>query len=132
MRDSVRLATELGVTVGSGSDVIGPGQGNRGRELVLKAGLIGAHAAIVGATRTNAALFNLQDRIGTIEGGKEADLILVAGQPLDDVALLARPECIPMVIKGGDVVKDEERRIADSAQRGTGSRPIPRQRTSRR
>lgn len=124
MRDSVRLATELGVTVGSGSDVIGPGQGNRGRELALKADLIGAHAAIIGATRTNAALFNLEDRIGTVEDGKEADLILVAGQPLDDVTLLARPERIPMVIKGGEVVKDADARLAGGERRGMRSEPV--------
>jgi len=110
MRKSVRLADEVGIAVGSGSDVIGPDQGNRGREIVLKAALIGAHAAIISATRTNAALFNLADRIGTVEEGKEADLILVAGQPLDDVTLLARPERIPLVIKGGQVVKDVDRR----------------------
>jgi len=106
MRDSVRLADDAGVSVASGSDVIGPEQGNRGREIVLKAALIGAYPAIISATRTNAALFRLEDRIGTVEEGKDADLILVEGQPLDDVAVLARPESIPVVIKGGDVVKD--------------------------
>jgi imidazolonepropionase-like amidohydrolase len=110
MRESVRLADGVGVSMASGSDVIGPDQGNRGREIVLKAALIGAHAAIISATRTNAALFNLEDRIGTVEEGKEADLILVAGEPLDDVTLLARADCIPMVIKGGDVMKDADRR----------------------
>jgi imidazolonepropionase-like amidohydrolase len=106
MRDSVRLADDVGISVASGSDVIGPDQGNRGREIVLKAGLIGAYPAIISATRTNSALFRLEDRIGTVEQGKDADLIVVEGQPLDDVTVLARPASIPIVIKGGDVVKD--------------------------
>jgi imidazolonepropionase-like amidohydrolase len=114
MRASVRLAGEVGVAVGSGSDVIGPDQGNRGREIVLKAGLIGAHAAIISATRTNAALFDMEDRIGTVEEGKEADLILVAGQPVDDVTLLGRPDRIPLVIKGGVVMKDVDGRCGRS------------------
>jgi imidazolonepropionase-like amidohydrolase len=114
MRASVRLAGEVGVAVGSGSDVIGPDQGNRGREIVLKAGLIGAHAAIISATRTNAALFDMGDRIGTVEEGKEADLILVAGQPVDDVTLLGRPDRIPLVIKGGVVMKDVDGRCGPS------------------
>ena len=40
------------------------------------------------ATRTNAALFRMEDRIGTVEEGKDADLILVDGDPLADVGVL--------------------------------------------
>jgi imidazolonepropionase-like amidohydrolase len=109
---SVRLAVDSGVAVGSGSDVIGPDQRRRGREIVLKAGLIGAEAAITSATRTNAELFRLEDRIGTVEEGKDADLILVSGEPLDDIDLLAEPACIPVVIKRGEVVKDPDGRAA--------------------
>lgn len=53
----------------------------RAREIVLKAEHIGPRQAILTATRTNAELFGLADRIGTVEEGKEADLILVAGDP---------------------------------------------------
>jgi imidazolonepropionase-like amidohydrolase len=102
----VKLARERGVAVGSGSDLIGPEQSRRGREIVLKAELIGAEQAILSATRTNAALFRLQDRIGTVEPDKDADLILVSGEPRNDVDLLADPGCIPVVIKAGEVVKD--------------------------
>jgi imidazolonepropionase-like amidohydrolase len=77
---------------------------------VLKAGLIGAEAAIMSATLTNAQLFRMEDRIGTVEAEKEADLILVAGDPLADVGILADPSCIPLVIKSGEVVKDAEGR----------------------
>ena len=110
MGTSVATAREAGVAIGSGSDVIGPDQRHRGREIVLKAAIIGAEAAIISATRTNAELFRMSDRIGTVEAGKDADLILVAGDPLDHVELLADPTCIPLVIKGGEVVKDPEKR----------------------
>lgn len=108
--ESVRTAEAAGVAIGSGSDVIGPRQGRRGEEIALKARLIGAHRAILSATRTNAELFGLADRIGTVEEGKAADLILVAGEPLDDVSLLADPLTIPVVVKGGMVVKDAQGR----------------------
>jgi imidazolonepropionase-like amidohydrolase len=107
---SVRIADEAGVLIGSGSDVVGPWQGRRGEEIVLKARIIGAHKAIISATRTNAELFNLADRIGTIERGKDADLILVAGEPLDHVDLLADPASIPVVLQRGTVVKDTDGR----------------------
>jgi len=121
MRNSVRLANDVGISVASGSDLVGPDQGNRGREIVLKAGLIGAYPAIISATRTNAALFRLENRIGTVEKGKDADLIVVDGQPLDDVSLLARPASIPVVIKGGEVVKNMGRGRLRSGKRSTGA-----------
>jgi len=110
--ESVKLAHSSGVALGSGSDVVGPWQGRRGEEVVLKAALIGAHEAIVSATRTNAELFGLADRIGTVETGKDADLILVEGEPLDDVGLVADPACVPVVIKAGAIAKDSGGRVA--------------------
>lgn len=71
-----------------------------------------AHKAIIGATRTNAELFNLADRIGTIEVGKDADLVLVAGGPLNQIGLLADPASILLVIQRGTSDKDVERRAA--------------------
>ena len=110
--ESVRRAARLGVKVASGSDVVGPWQGRRGEELSIKAELIGAHEAILSATAVNAELFRMEDRIGTVEAGKDADLILVGGEPLDRIELLADPTCIPLVLKGGRVVKDAEGRAA--------------------
>jgi imidazolonepropionase-like amidohydrolase len=110
--ESVRRADRLGVKVASGSDVVGPWQGRRGEELAIKAELIGAHKAILSATAVNAELFRMEDRIGTVEAGKDADLILVSGEPLDRVELLADPGCVPLVLKGGRIVKDAEGRAA--------------------
>ena len=109
---SVKLADEVGVRVASGSDVVGPWRGHRGEELVIKARLIGAHKAILSATAVNAELFRMADRIGTVEAGKDADLILVSGEPLDRVELLADPDCVPLVLKGGRIVKDAAGRAA--------------------
>ena len=56
----------------------------------------------------------MEDRIGTVEVGKEADLILVEGQPLDEIAALADPDRIVAVIKGGRVYKDTEGRCSSA------------------
>src|SRR4029078_7478342 len=93
---SAKLADEAGLRVASGSDVVGPWQGRRGEELAIKAGLLGAHKAILSATSVNAALFRMEDRIGTVEAGKDADLILVGGEPLDRIELLSDPACVPL------------------------------------
>jgi imidazolonepropionase-like amidohydrolase len=109
---SIGIARDAGVRLGSGSDVVGPWQGRRGEELVYKARVLGAHAAIISATRVNAELFGLEAEIGTIEVGKRADLLLLAGQPLDDIALLAEPDNVTLVMRAGVVAKDREGRLA--------------------
>jgi imidazolonepropionase-like amidohydrolase len=112
---SVAIARDAGVSIASGSDVVGPWQGRRGEELTYKARALGAHGAIISATRTNAELFGLADSIGTVETGKRADLILVRGEPLAEIAALAEPANVVVVLKGGAIAKDSEGRVARSA-----------------
>ncbi|MEX1295439.1 MAG: amidohydrolase family protein [Candidatus Limnocylindrales bacterium] len=109
---SVQVARDAGVKLASGSDVVGPWQGRRGEELMFKARVLGAHEAIISATRVNAELFMLEDEIGTVEVGKRADLVLVKGQPLDDIALMAEPDNVVMVLRDGRMAKDSEDRVA--------------------
>lgn len=105
MSNAVRLAKEFGVTMGSGSDLIGPEQTGRGMEIGLKADILGAMDAIVSATATNARILRRAD-LGTVEVGKRADLIAVDGDPLADPWVLADPDRIVMVIQDGRIVKD--------------------------
>lgn len=106
VEDSLRRLVAEGVRIASGSDIVGPEQRNRASELALKAAILGNEAAIYSATRTNADLFGLSDRIGTVEVGKDADLIAVDGQPLDDIQAVANPTRVRLVIRNGEVVKD--------------------------
>lgn len=103
--EAVRLAAEAGVRIGSGSDLLGPMMTRKAEELVIKARILGPMQAIVSATRVNAELFGLGDRIGSVAVGKEADLIAVEGDPLEDIATLADAERVRLVVKGGAVVK---------------------------
>jgi imidazolonepropionase-like amidohydrolase len=61
-------------------------------------------AAIVSATSLNAEIIGWQDRVGTVEAGKFADLVAVAGDPLRDIGELER---VRFVMKGGLVVKHD-------------------------
>ena len=54
-------------------------------------------------TLTAAELMGWPDRVGTIERGRFADLIAVAGDPLEDISELER---VKFVMKGGQVVKN--------------------------
>lgn len=104
--NSVSVAGAAGAKIGSGSDLLGPRQHRRASEIAEKARHLGAMEAIISATRTNAELFCLSDRIGTLEPGKDADLILVDGSPLDDAGVLVDARNIPLVVKSGVVVKE--------------------------
>ena len=92
----------------------------KARELILQARVMGPMGAIVAATKTNAELFGLSDRIGAVEEGKQADLILVDGDSLSDIEVLTDASRIRLVLKAGAVVKDldsgQARSVAVGAQ----------------
>lgn len=102
------LANRDKVRVGSGTDAFGGAmQGKNGEELVWKTRMgLDPMAAIVSATKVNAEIFGLSDKLGTIAEGKWADLIVIDGNPLEDVQLFAQPDKIMMVMKEGRVAKD--------------------------
>jgi len=106
-RKALRMARDLGVKIASGSDIIGPYQHLKGRELRIKAECLSPMEAIVAATATNARLLGIADRLGTLEAGKMADLLVVDGNPLDDPGLFEHGhESVRLVMKAGRCVKN--------------------------
>jgi len=61
-------------------------------------------AAIQSATVVDAEMLGWQDRIGSLEKGKFADMIAVSGDPLKDISELQR---VKFVMKGGQVVRND-------------------------
>jgi imidazolonepropionase-like amidohydrolase len=104
--DSLGLAYEKGLRIGSGSDVLADMQGEKGKEIACQARVMGAMNAIIAATRTNAALMRIDKEVGTIEEGKRADLIILDADPLQDPSVFADPRHVRTVMRGGEVVKD--------------------------
>ena len=101
--EALRQALPHGVKIAFGTDA---GVSKHGRnadefELMVKHGMTPA-TAIHAATVNAADLLGLSDQVGTLEPGKRADLIAVAGDPLQDVTLLKRVE---FVMKDGRVHK---------------------------
>jgi imidazolonepropionase-like amidohydrolase len=105
-RASVRRAVEAGVPLAYGTDSgVGP-HGSNGEELLLLRDIgLAAADCVRSATTVAARVLGLEGRAGTLGEGAFGDLIGVQGDPLDDLALLARPEHVRLVVKGGDVVK---------------------------
>jgi imidazolonepropionase-like amidohydrolase len=91
-----------------GTDATAGAHGQNAREIVYRVQVAGqpAMAALISATSLNAHALGLQDRIGTLAPGFEADLIAVRGDPLQDITALQR---VVFVMKGGKVYRNEIR-----------------------
>ena len=58
--------------------------------------------ALVTTTRGNAEFFRIDDDFGTLEVGKVADLLIIDGNPLDDIRILQERHRIKRVMIGGE------------------------------
>ncbi len=104
---SLRRALELGVPIAAGTDAGGHGHPRNALELqyLVEAGLTPMQA-VRAATQWAARCLGLERELGTLETGRLADLIVVDGNPLDDITNLLKPERIELVLKGGAVSVD--------------------------
>jgi len=104
---SVRRALELGVPIAAGTDAGGHGHPKNALEIqyLVEAGLTPMQA-LQAATQWAARCLGLERELGTLEKGRLADLVVVDGNPLDDVKILLDPARIALVLKGGAVCAD--------------------------
>ena len=115
-RASCARALRSGVRVAMGTDVGTPWNrhGENAQELVALVSLgMSPMDAIQATTIRGAELLGLSDRLGTVEAGKTADILVVDGDPLEDISILCAPERIATVFQDGEIV----------AQRGDLVRP---------
>ena len=102
--NTFRRAMKAGVKIAFGTDAGGfDWKVNPAREFssMVKFGMTPAQA-VRAATSSAAELLGMQDRVGTIEAGKFADIVAVPGDPMADVSVL---EKVTFVMKGGVVYK---------------------------
>ena len=106
-----KIAHEYGVKIASGTDFSG-GDGLGGRVMGKNAldlqrlveGGLSPMEAIVSATKISSETMMMKDEIGTLEVGKYGDLVVVNGNPLDDITMLQVENRIGMVVKGGEII----------------------------
>jgi len=113
--ESIRRALAVGVKVVAGTDAGGHGHpANAGElECLVKSGMTPMQA-LQAATGWAAECLGRQDELGTVEAGKLADLVVVAGDPLADISVLRDPTRIALVIKDGAIAAN---RLTASAPR---------------
>ncbi len=97
------LAAGVRLAFGTDSGVYPHGLNARQLAWYVRCGMTPAQA-IRSATLTAAELMGLDGEVGTLEPGRFADLVAVAGDPLADVRALEEPV---LVAKGGTVVRDD-------------------------
>jgi imidazolonepropionase-like amidohydrolase len=103
--ENIAKARKWGIKVLIGSDFgfSWCPHGTYGRELTHLVKLVGYKPmeALVAATKLGSEAMRMQDKIGTLEAGKLADLIVVDGNPLEDISILEDRKNVTHVMKGG-------------------------------
>jgi imidazolonepropionase-like amidohydrolase len=106
--ETFRKMYKAGVTIAMGTDMgFEPDMGSNAGELEIYVKLgMKPMDAILTATGNAAQAIKLGGDLGTIEGGKLADIIAVDGDPLKDISLLQEKKNIKLVMKEGRIYAD--------------------------
>ena len=106
-RRSLEILTEAGVKIGFGTDLLGAMQEHQSDEFAIRAEVLPPADILISATSGNAELLNAGGRIGSVVADAQADLIVVDGNPLADLALLQNQGAhLPVIMKDGAFMKD--------------------------
>lgn len=106
-RDSIAKAYKAGVKIAMGTDAGVMAHGTNLRELGLMCGIgMSPMEAIVATTKVAAECMGWEDRLGTVESGKLADIVIVKTNPLDNIHSLEDTDHIAFVLKDGNIEKD--------------------------
>jgi len=100
-REGVSKAHKMGTKIALGTDG-GPGDAMIELSEFVDCGL-SPMDAIVAGTRNTADALSILDRVGTVENGKDADLLIIGRNPLDDINVLQNQENIELVMTRGKV-----------------------------
>ena len=106
MATVLKKATAHHLKITFGTDAVAGSHGRNAEEFIYRVrdGGQAPMDAIVSATSMAAESLRLQDQIGTIAPGMEADLVAVRGNPLDDITAVRN---VAFVMKGGQVFRNE-------------------------
>ena len=117
--ESLRIAKAEGVKMAYGTDLLGELHRCQSDEFRIRGAVLSAAEVIRSATLVGAEVVGLDGRLGTIAPGAFADLLVVDGDPLQDLGLLTgEGQHLAAIMKGGVFVKDElaSRPTPDRAQ----------------
>ena len=106
-RESIARAHKAGVKIAMGTDAGVMPHGTNLRELGLMCDIgMSPMESIVATTKVAAECLQWQDRLGTLELGKLADVVVAGTDPLEDIRSLENIDNIKVVMQDGVVLKD--------------------------
>lgn len=107
-RAAIELCRAVGTKIGFGSDLLGAFHDMPSRGLVLQAEAQTNREVLASATAVNAEILNRSGTLGVIAEGAKADILVVAGDPLEDIGLLEAPgRNLSVIMQDGRLVKNE-------------------------
>jgi imidazolonepropionase-like amidohydrolase len=108
------LIAKYGIKTGFGTDLVFGSHVHIGEEFTMRAGYVSAAEVLRQATSESAEIIRLCGKLnrhgnfGEIREGWVADLILIDGDPLEDISILERAEeTVVVVMKDGKLFKNE-------------------------
>ncbi len=107
---TIAMAREAGITIALGTDFSNSPntpyrENGREFEAMVRAGMTPMEAVRAG-TINAARVMRMADEIGSLEAGKLADIVVVDGNPLEDIGCLTSADHVRLVLKGGTIEKD--------------------------
>lgn len=100
--ESLNILKRAGVKMGLGTDLLGPQHVRQSTEFTLRAQVLPNIAILRSACSINAELIGHKGKLGCIRAGAAADLLLIDGDPLTDISVLAGGgEGLVAIMKGG-------------------------------
>jgi imidazolonepropionase-like amidohydrolase len=103
--ESMRKA---GVKIGYGTDLLGETYTQQCREFALRKAVFSPLEILRQATSTNAAILQQEGKLGCIKPGAYADLLVVEGDPLKDIELLAASgQHLRLIMRAGEMIRNE-------------------------
>ena len=93
-----------------GTDLLGSTYVQECREFTIRREVFSALELLRQATSINAELMMQEGKLGCIAPGAHADLLVVDGDPLEDISLLAaNGKNLRLIVRAGEIVKDDLR-----------------------
>ena len=104
---SIEICKKAGVKLGFGTDLLGDSFDHQSREFLVRSEIETPREIIHSATRVNAEILRQSGKLGEISKGAIADILVLDGNPFDDLALLqGQGAHIPLIMKGGSIYKN--------------------------
>lgn len=104
---AIEHCAEAGVKIGFGTDLLGELHKEQSRGLLMQSEVQSPQVTLSAATSVNAEILQQQGSLGVIQVGAKADVLLVEGNPLDDLNLLQEQgRHLAVIMKDGALFKN--------------------------